>query len=183
MQGEPEVVMDYYNALLADSQSQNIKQETTKDGKVQTVSGTGEAQIASATIINSNGESVEVIDVGQTVTLVITVQANTALPELVLGYLIKDRLGQHVYGTNTHLLGAPINKIKLGERVKYQFTFPANIGEGSYSVSLALHASESHQTANYVWKDRAIIFSVINISRQHFAGVAWLQPEWKFQRE
>jgi hypothetical protein len=38
-------------------------------GKVQTISGTGEAEIEFAVIINSEWEPVEVVNVGETITL------------------------------------------------------------------------------------------------------------------
>ncbi len=182
MQGEPEVVMDYYNAMIAQKENSKIEQIVLDTGKVQTVSGTGEAEIESVVILNSQGEPVEVVNVGETITLKITARANASLPELVLGYLIKDRLGQPVFGTNTHHLGLPIKQIESGERVAYQFTFPANMGEGSYSVTLALHASDSHLAANYVWKDRMVLLNIVNINRPQFIGVAWLPPEWESQR-
>ena len=174
--------MDYYNAMLADHQNQAVEQEIRADGKVQTISGTGEAEIESAVLLNDAGLPLEVVNVGDDITLKIIARVNADLPELVLGYLIKDRLGQPVYGTNTYHLGQPIQQIKAGERVTYQFTFAANMGEGSYSVTLALHASDSHIAANYVWKDRAILFTVVNINQPHFSGVAWLPSKLELVR-
>ena len=66
MQGEPEAVMDYYNAMLADHQNQSVKQEVV-NGKVQTISGTGEAIVTKIMFLNNEARSVEVIDVGQLV--------------------------------------------------------------------------------------------------------------------
>lgn len=182
-QGEPEAVMDYYNALIAQKENSKIEQTVLETGKIQTISGTGEAEIESAVILNIKGEPVEVINVGEIITLKISVRAKTSLPELVLGYLIKDRLGQHIFGTNTHQLGLPLKQLAPGERITYQFSFPANMGEGSYSVTLALHASDTHLATNYVWKDRVILFNIVNINRPFFTGVAWLPPEWESKRD
>jgi lipopolysaccharide transport system ATP-binding protein len=181
-QGEPETVMDYYNAMIAQNEYSKIEQVVLDTGKVQTISGTGEAEIESAVILNSKGEPVEVVNVGENITLKITARAIVSLPELVLGYLIKDRLGQPIFGTNTYHLGLPLKQIEPNERITYRFSFSANMGEGSYSVTLALHASDSHLTANYVWKDRVILFNIVNINRPYFTGVAWLPPEWESQR-
>ena len=181
-QGEPEAVMDYYNAMIAQKENSKIEQIVLDTGKVQTISGTGEAEIESAVILNGNGEPVEVVNVGENITLKVTARANANLPELVLGYLIKDRLGQPIFGTNTHHLGLPLKQIELGERITYQFSFPANMGEGSYSVTLALHASDTHLAANYVWKDQVLLFNIVNINRPYFTGVAWLPPSWESQR-
>jgi lipopolysaccharide transport system ATP-binding protein len=181
-QDEPEAVMDYYNAMIAQKENSKIEQVVFGTGKVQTISGTGEAEIESAVILNSKGEPVEVVNVGENITLKVTARANVSLPELVLGYLIKDRLGQPIFGTNTHHLCFPLKQIESGERVTYQFTFPANMGEGSYSITLALHASATHLAANYVWKDRVILFNILNINRPYFTGVTWLPPEWESER-
>ncbi len=181
-QGEPEAVMDYYNAMIAQKENSKVEQTTLETGKVQTTSGTGEAEIESAVILNSEGKPIEVVNVGEEITFKITAHANVNLPELVLGYLIKDRLGQPIFGTNTHHLGHPLKQIEAGERVTYEFTFLANMGEGSYSVTLALHTSDTHLGRNYVWKDRMTHFSVLNINRTYFTGVAWLPPQWETKR-
>ena len=182
MQGEPEAVMDFYNAMIAQKENTKIEQRVLDTGKIQTISGTGEVEIESAVILNSKGEPVEVVNVGESITLKVTARVSASLPELVLGYLIKDRLGQSVFGTNTHHLGFPLKQLEIGERVIFQFSFPANMGEGSYSITLALHASDSHLSANYVWKDRAIILNVVNMNHPQFIGVAWLPPVWELRR-
>ncbi len=95
MEGEPEAVMDYYNALLADKQNVSIRQ-VENNGKLQTLSGSGEATITDISLLSTEGESIEVVAVGQPVNLQVKVHVNEAVPELVVGYLIKDRLGQPV---------------------------------------------------------------------------------------
>jgi lipopolysaccharide transport system ATP-binding protein len=182
MQGEPEAVMDYYNALIAQKENSKIEQSVGTTGKMQITSGTGEVEIESASICNHEGKSVQVINVGDKVTLKVIARAKENISELVLGYLIKDRLGQPIFGTNTHHLGSPLKDVKTDERVTYQFTFPANLGEGSYSVTLALHASDTHLEANYVWKDGVIIFNIVNINYPQFSGVTWLPPQWEILR-
>jgi len=104
MQGAPEAVMDYYNALLADHQSQQVVQRENDAGKLQTISGTREVEVESARLLNAADQPIEVVQVGQAVRLHVQVRANAPVEELVLGYLIKDRLGQAIYGTNTHHL-------------------------------------------------------------------------------
>lgn len=84
MEGEPESVMDYYNALLADKQNLSIRQ-VENNGKLQTRSGSGEASITDIRLLNDEGESIEVATVGQPVNLQVKVHINEALPELVVG--------------------------------------------------------------------------------------------------
>jgi len=181
-QGEPEAIMDYYNAILAQKDNSKIDQTVLNNGKVQTISGTSEAEIETVAILNDQGEAVEAVNVGEMITLRVSARANVNLPELVLGYMIKDRLGQPIFGTNTFHLGFPLKQIQAGERVTYHFRFAANLGEVSYSLTLALHASDSHLAANYVWKDQVMIFNIVNIQRPYFVGVSWLPPVWESKR-
>jgi len=175
MQGEPEAVMDYYNAMLADHQNQTVKQVETKDGRVQTISGTGEARVEEVGLLNEQGERIEVVNVGQPVRLQVKVRAKEVVPELVVGYMIKDRLGQPVFGTNTYHLNRKVN-LRNNQFVVYNFDFAANLGEGHYSVAVALHTSDTHLEKNYEWCDMAMMFQVVNFDKNRFIGVAWLPP-------
>ena len=137
MEGEPEAVMDCYNAMLADHQNQTVKQEVTVNGKIQTVSGTGEATLTDITLLNTNGNRMEIVGVGQAVTLQIMVKTHCILERLVLGYGIKDRLGQVVFGTNTDLKKQVLENVPGGSQYPIRYCFQANLGPGTYSVQTA----------------------------------------------
>ncbi|AHE98513.1 ABC transporter ATP-binding protein [Thioalkalivibrio paradoxus] len=179
--GPPEEVMDFYNALIAEREQGNstIRVERGDDGVAHTSSGTGEARIILAELLNANGEPVKAVNVGDTLTLSVEVIANQDLERLVLGYLIKDRLGQPIFGTNTHHLGEALANARRGSVWRYRFTFPAQLGVGSYSIALALHAGDTHVDRNYEWRDLAIVFSVLNVNRQQFVGANWMPPTVK----
>lgn len=176
MQGEPEAVMDYYNAMLAERENQTVRQQVTNDGKLQTISGSGEAAIEEVMLLNAQDERLEVVNVGQLVKLKVVVRATADIPELVLGYMIKDRLGQPVFGTNTHHLKRTMGTVKCGTTSVFTFQFAANLGEGTYSIAIALHTADTHISKNYEWRDLALVFNVLNIDKETFVGVAWLPP-------
>jgi len=176
-EGAPEAVMDYYNAMLAERENQTVREQTTADGKVQIISGTGDASVADIALLNEDGERVETINVGQKVRLHIAVDVQADLPDLVLGYVIKDRLGQPVFGTNTYHMRHRVARVSGGELINFWFDFAANLGEGTYSVAVALHTEDTHVANNYEWRDLALVFKVINLDKDQFVGVAWLPPE------
>jgi lipopolysaccharide transport system ATP-binding protein len=176
-QGEPEEIFDYYNALLADREGKTVKQVRGEDGKTRTVSGSGEATVETIRLVDAGGKSVEVIDVGSDVVLEVDVSVHESVPDLVLGYAIKDRLGQPIFGTNTSFLAHARSAYGAGERIKYRFAFTANLGEGNYSIAVALHAGDTHVGKNYEWRDHAIVFQVLNMSKKKFVGCAWMEPE------
>jgi lipopolysaccharide transport system ATP-binding protein len=181
-EGKPEEIMDYYNAMIAERENETVRLNETSEGKVQTISGTGEATVRDIALFDEHGEKVEVVDVGSTVTLAITVEAKAAIPRMVLGYMIKDRLGQPMYGTNTHLKELPLDDVQAGQQAVYRFSFPMNLGPGTYSVATAIVSTDTHLVNNYEWRDLALVFTVMNMRRPHFEGSAWLDPSIEIQR-
>ena len=182
-EGVPEAVMDYYNALLADKANSRLEQTETSDGRIQTVSGTGEAELEHICMLNEDGKAVDTVNVGETVCLEVKAKVNRALPQLVLGYGVKDRLGQVMYGTNTQLTRQVVHNVEPGDRVVFRCRFTANLGPGSYSVQTALVSSDTHLEDNYEWRDLAIMFNVVNIDKFHFSGCNWMQPEIRITTE
>jgi lipopolysaccharide transport system ATP-binding protein len=181
-EGAPEQVMDYYNALIAGRENATVRQQPQAGGKLQTVSGSGEATVTGIALLDRHGARLDVIDVGAAVTLQVTVLARAAIPRMVLGYLIKDRLGQPMYGTNTHLKELPLTQVAAGEQLVYRFHFPMNLGPGSYSVATAIVSTDTHLVDNYEWRDLALVFTVVNQRRAHFEGSAWLDPAIEIER-
>ncbi|CNH29505.1 lipopolysaccharide transport system ATP-binding protein [Yersinia frederiksenii] len=177
MEGKPEAVMDYYNAMLAEKDTSSVKQTESPDGLIQTVSGSGDASIIDIGLYNNEGVRTEVFNVGELASLCIKVGIASDIPEMVLGYMIKDRLGQVIYGTNTYHLDKEIKSLTSGQIISFNFSFPMNLGEGSYSIAVALHEQDTHIHKNYEWRDLALIFDIINIDKTSFVGVSWLEPE------
>ncbi|GAA3957681.1 ABC transporter ATP-binding protein [Allohahella marinimesophila] len=177
MEGSPESVMDFYNAMLADKENHKVEQKVQEDGRVQTVSGSGEATLVSVNLLNRDGQPLEVGSVGQTVRLRLAIRCVKPINELVVGYLVKDRLGQSVFGTNTFHHKHVLQNLSEGQDITIEFSFDLNLGEGSYSVSIALHGDDTHVARNYEWRDHALVFSVLNSSVNTFVGVAWLPPQ------
>lgn len=182
IQGTPEAVMDYYNALLANHQKQSVQQVAQQSGKIQTISGTGEAVVSGIGLIDGFGHSVEFVDVGQSVQLCIEVQALSPIKRLILGYAIKDRLGQVIYGTNTELKQMPLTEVAAGSRYIFNIHFCANLGPGTYSVQTALVSSDTHLVNNYEWRELALVFEVVNVNKPKFAGCAWIDPQIEISR-
>lgn len=182
LEGSPEEVMDFYSAMLAEKEQQTVRQERLHGGQVRTISGTGEAGFADIALINDQGQRVEVVSVGAMVTLEVTVDVRADVPRLILGFMIKDRMGQAMYGINTHRLNQPVENLKAGEQVVYRFKFPARLGKGNYSIALSLSRFDSHLDTNYEWRDFALVFHVINIKQADFVGCAWLDSDVSIER-
>jgi len=173
-EGVPVDVLDYYNAIMAEKDHQTVRQERLENGRMKTISGTGEAVVADATLVDVRGEIADTVEVGDDLELRVRVAVRKTIPRLVLGFMIKDRLGQPIYGINTHRLAKELCDLKEGEEILYRYRFPANLGKGSYSISLSLSREDSHLGENYEWRDNALIFHVFNTHQENFVGTSWL---------
>ena len=75
----------------------------------------------------------------------IEAEALAGIDSPIVGFLLKDRLGQHLFGTNTYLNGSgPRPPVQAGQRIRAEFAFrmPA-LPVGKYTVDVAL-ADGSH---------------------------------------
>ena len=104
----------------------------------------------------------------------VVAKTNSYIEKLVLGYGIKDRFGQVIYGTNTYLKGKVLNNISENSLIQFDISFPANLGPGTYSIQTTLCSTETHLENNYEWKDLALIFNVVNMTKEHFVGSGWI---------
>lgn len=175
--GAPDDVMDFYNALIAERENSTLQESEHASGRMQVVSGTGEAVVESIGLYDASGSMVDHVELGDDVELRIVVEARVDIPRLVLGYMIKDRLGQPVFGTNTHHTEQAISEVRAGQRLIYRVRFPMRVGIGTYSISTALVSNDTHLTNNYEWRDLALMFTVNNFKQPYFVGTAWLPPQ------
>ena len=183
MDGVPSAVMDYYNALIAEKENASVEVRQLESGAAQTISGTREAVVESIGLFNRQGDPIEFVNVGEPVELRITARVHGNIPRLVFGYMIKDRLGQPVFGTNTHHTRQALESLEDGQTVQFRVSFPMNLGPGSYSVSTALCSTDTHLIDNYEWRDLALLFTVANQDRDFFVGSAWVPPVIEIRRE
>ena len=183
MEGEPEQVMNHYNAMLADATGDSIQLQTTAAGHTSTRSGTGDVVIQQLRLLNEHGADIEVVQTGQKVSMQLLAQVQNPVAELVVGVMLKDRLGQVVFGVNTFHSHQVLTDLNPAQTVAFNFDFEANLGPGHYSVTVALHAGPNHVQSNYDWRDLALIFEVINVGKEEFVGVSWLPHTLRIQHE
>lgn len=180
--GKPQEIMDYYNAMLGGNDDSPIKQEKQADGLVKTISGNGKAKITNIEFLNENGMPAELFSVGENVTLRVEGIAKTDIEDMSCGMLIKNRLGEPIFGVNSHDEQRGNLAVKKNECRKFKFNFPLNIGEGNYSITIALHSGEAHNDNNYEWQDIAVVFKVVNKTKMRFAGSTFLNAKISIER-
>ena len=121
--GTPQEVLDFYNALISEKENSTVRQTRQEDGTAVTVSGTGEAVIDAIWLEDVAGNRVEFVGVGDPVELVIRVRVNSAVARLVIGYMIRDRLGQAMFGTNSFYTDQVIEDAQAGDVFEFRASF------------------------------------------------------------
>jgi lipopolysaccharide transport system ATP-binding protein len=173
----PAPMFDLYNALIAGESAASVERSLSADGATRLRSGSGEARVTGVNLCDAqSGAPIAVCEVGQRVILKIEVAVERRIERLVLGFSIRDRLGNVVFGTNTHHTSQALKSLDAGRRLQFATHMPLNIGAGRYSISTALVDGATHLGENYEWVDHAHEFDVVMGSAAAFEGAAWLEP-------
>lgn len=174
--GSPVEVLDFYNAIIARREKEaEVRQAEAETGQSMTRSGGGQAKIQALEMLDDQGQPIRTALVGQTVSFHVCVEVNGDIDQLTAGVLIRDVLGNEVFGTNTFHHHQSIDKPSKGSKHTIVFDVTSlDLGQGSYSVSVALHNKDAHTTGNYDWWDNALVFQVILGSQPMFVGTSSL---------
>jgi lipopolysaccharide transport system ATP-binding protein len=176
--GAPDSVLDYYNSVIARKKNdEDIHQVEGEGGRISTRSGNGTARIMSVDMTKTDGRSGRSFLVGEKVVLRCSVDFYKNMENPTVGILLRDRMGNDVYGTNTCHLGQCEISVQNGDSLEIAFTLGLNIGPGNYSVCVAVHAGDSHLVENCDWWDQCLVFQVIAGEESSFVGVAALPAE------
>jgi len=187
LDADPIQVLDYYNALIAQDENQQMEKmgRGSGMGATGTRSGSGVATIQDVCLLSQGKAGGHVLE-GEAVALEIRVKANQALPDLTIGLMIKDRLGNEVFGVNTAQLGLAerLSNIRAGQDLCLTCHISDfHLGPGSYSLTLACHGGSTHLAGNYDWWDQALTIHVGPGVRSQFAGITRLPISFNLQLE
>ena len=173
--GLPDQVLDYYNALIAKREaSQAILQSETASGRMTTRSGTFEARIAEIDLLDADGRPARAFTVGDHGRITARVQFASAVAAPTAGILIRDRVGNDVFGTNSFHV-APIEETyEPGDEMTVDFDIQLNLGVGTYTLTVAVHSDATHLVNNYDWWDKVIGFQIVPGPEPRFIGSTWL---------
>ncbi|HZH32348.1 MAG TPA: ABC transporter ATP-binding protein [Pyrinomonadaceae bacterium] len=120
--------------------------------------GNKRAEVIGAELIDAaTGRASELIETGDAVAVRLRVLFHEDVAEPVCGFMIRNRHGINVYGTNTEQRGQPIGATRRGEIIEAVFNFDCWLGQEHYFVSVAAHTPDGEA---FDWLDGAIFFRV-----------------------
>lgn len=123
---------------------------------------TGAAEILKVKMVGIEAGVSDVFEGGEAVRMVIEAIANENLPNPILGFLVKDRLGQDLFGENTLPFSAMNTvSVKAGERFKAEFDFRLPmLPNGQYVVMASLADGDLVNNVQHHYLHDAYIINV-----------------------
>ena len=180
--GPPDAVFDYYNAMIARKEEDEQIEQVERDGRTVTRSGSREAEITAVTLHGADGTERATFAVAEPAVLEVRFRTRAAMASPTVGFVIRDRLGNDVFGSNTFHQGIAHQPCTAGDELVARFALGLSVGVGSYSVTVALHTEHAHVDANFDWWDRALLFDVVPGDGPGFTGVAALPVRASLER-
>ena len=128
--------------------------------------GAGGATIESVRLNNNNDKAVTHLIGGERVSLVIEGVTHSAISNGIVGFALKDRLGQNLFGDNTFLrLMEEDTSFQAGQRFRAIFTFMMPllpVGDYSFNVAFAEGTQINH--IQHHWINDALILRSLSTS-------------------
>jgi lipopolysaccharide transport system ATP-binding protein len=122
--------------------------------------GKGGAKIISVQILDAHGHPLTWIVGGEEVILRVEAVAHSLLDSPIIGFFIKDRLGQCLFGDNTWLsyMNTPVSCTE-GEHLVADFIFQMpRLSTGNYSITVAIANGTQHDHIQHHWIHDAVSF-------------------------
>jgi lipopolysaccharide transport system ATP-binding protein len=123
---------------------------------------TGGAEILTVTLENMDSSQNVAFLGGERVKLIIRAKANKDIEQPILGFLLKDRLGQDLFGENT-LPFTDINPrlVAMGSEFIGEFIFNLPmLPNGQYAVMASVAEGNLHNNVQHHWLHDALIVNV-----------------------
>jgi homopolymeric O-antigen transport system ATP-binding protein len=123
--------------------------------------GNGDAEVIKVELLDTSRQRVEIIETGEQLFLRMYVVFHKAVEEPVFGFLIRNRHGIHLYGTNTDIQHAGIGPVEPGEVVEASFSFNCWLAPDNYSIAVAVHSVDA---ISFDWLDGTLFFQTVSAS-------------------
>lgn len=172
--GDPKSVCEEYLSFLhqehtgqgtgnvpsfSDEDSENLGEEACSRSF-----GDGGAHIEKCILTDRDNNEISSIDSQIEVKLQVSFKANVDLKSVIIGFIVKDRLGQYIFGDNT--FGKDISDFgnisanEAGEMI-FNFKMP-EFSPGTYSIAVAIASGTPQKHIQHHWLHEAVVFNSLS---------------------
>lgn len=177
-QGYPKNITDdyisfmLYGMIASSSDSEPLPQ--VEEGWISTKEfssfGDKEAEIAHIRVTDTNGSALKSLLGGERVNVDISLHCDAPVKEPIFGFIVKDRLGSHIFGGNTYVHKIPVKAIAPGvSEYQFQFDFP-HLSNGDYALTLAVADGLQEDHVQKCWVHDCFVFKVNNPDEKYKIG-------------
>jgi lipopolysaccharide transport system ATP-binding protein len=121
--------------------------------------GDGSAEILSVEVLDASHNAIKIAETGESLLLRVRARFNSDAIDPVCGFLIRNRLGIHVYGTNTDIQQLDFGQVRCGEVIEVTFAFDCWLGVGEFSITVAMHSADG---ISFDWVDDCMFLRVVS---------------------
>lgn len=121
---------------------------------------TGHAQIISVEILSPKGQLLQVFEGGEKIRIRICASIGEPLVSPIIGFFVKDRLGQPLFGEHTYDYGRPA-VFQSGEKLEANFVFQLPLlPNGDYSMTVSVADGNPHDHIQHHWLHDVVLMHV-----------------------
>ncbi|HKO99197.1 MAG TPA: ABC transporter ATP-binding protein [Pyrinomonadaceae bacterium] len=117
--------------------------------------GDQSAEIIKVDLVDAGMSQLEFVESGDPVVVRVRARFNVEVSNPVVGFLIRNRHGIHVYGTNSDIQQSYFGVVKAGEIIEVSFAFDCWLAPGEFSITTAVHSAGG---ISYDWLDDVLFF-------------------------
>lgn len=186
-EGHPENIAKKYQAYMLGSQLYNYKpiseskidelsDKLNFENKELDVLGDNKATIVGVALLDSQmNQPLPILFPQEEVNLLIRVKYNNILNDIIIGFSIKDRLGNIVLQSNSYVLNKAIPNCIDGQIKTYcfKFTMPP-LNNGIYTISPAIATGVMENHVQHSWVHDVVIFEIISDRKYNLPGYLYL---------
>jgi lipopolysaccharide transport system ATP-binding protein len=177
-EGLPDKVFDCYNALLGLKGIKNkYKNNSYEKEKLRKRAGNNKLTIEYISMSNEKDINTDTFVSGEKVKVKMQIHANKDVENPTFGILIRDRLGNDIFGINTFIMDVTTGVFKKDKTYEVIYVLPLNLGINIYNLTVAAHTDEAHVNECYDWINQAVVFKVIPSPDFKFTGYCRIIPE------
>lgn len=184
--GAPQDVLERYGELIAaqgqgDSEMRVLwsRPDEREDERPPHRFGSFQAVISRLRVLDAEGTETDTFVSGTEWTVALEVLFLAPVDEPTVGFVVRDRLGVDLFGTNTRRMGVPTGRMEAGQKLEVRARIPLPLAAGDYSVTVAVHEGETHLEQCYDWVDRMQVFRVRDAAPPTSTGTVVLPCKWE----
>lgn len=175
--GSPKVITKEYLSFMAYGMTSKIKKADVSlnpDGWFGTESfesfGDKNAVISSLRITEGNGTVCTSILGNETVKIEMRIESKATIDQPIIGFIVKDRLGNHIFGGNTFVHEIEWGPLTAGDTTySISFRMPS-ISNGDYTLSISLANGTQHDHVQIHWIHDCFQFKVMRPDLRYQIG-------------